>query len=172
MITSKPTHVRTNLAVSSSRRTCWRLSQHFEVGRTVKGRRAMSGRQSKSSTPATSRPRSRQEVRKSIKRSSSSRKAIRDNREEDGYKPNLSLVDNIIESRNSRIRSENKQFRLKSREKSTSKSRRQHRRDRERIEKLNALINNDKLQLRVPLIPLEEPAENAPFLFQPVCMDI
>ena len=75
------------------------LSQHFEVGRIVKGR-AMSGRQSKSSTPATSRPRSRQEVRKSIKRSSSSRKAIRDKREEDSYKPNLSLVDNIIESRN------------------------------------------------------------------------
>ena len=148
-----------------------RLSQHFEVERNIKGRGTMSGRQSKSSTPATSRPRSMQEARKSVKRSSSSRKAIRDNREEDVYKPDLSLVDNIIESRNSRIRSENKQHRLKSREKSTSKSRRQHRRHRERIEKLNALINNDKLQLRVPLMPLEEPAENAPFLWMTLTDD-
>ena len=126
--TPKPTHV----CVSMLQRRALedlvgaRLSQHFEVERNIKGRGTMSGRQSKSSTPATSRPRSMQEARKSVKRSSSSRKAIRDKREEDVYKPDLSLVDNIIESRNSRIRSENKQHRLKSREKSTSKSRRQH----------------------------------------------
>ena len=129
----------------------------------------MSGRQSKSSTPATSRPRSRQETRKRVRRSVSSRNAVKDSREEDGYKPNLSLVDYVIESRNSRIRSETKQYRSKSREK--SKSRRQHHRHKERIEKLNALMNNEKLQLRVPVIPLEEPAANAPFLWMTLTED-
>ena len=38
-------------------------------------------------------------------------------------------------------------------------------RRKERIEKLNALINNDKLQLRVPIMPIEEPLDNAPFLW-------
>ena len=87
----------------------------------------------------------------------------------DEYKPNLSLVDNIIESRNTRIRVERNELKAKSRErlkaKSREKSRQRKERRKERIEKLNALINNDKLQLRVPIIPIEEPLKNAPFLW-------
>jgi hypothetical protein len=85
------------------------------------------------------------------------------------YKPNLSLVDNIIESRNTRIRVERNELKAKSRErlkaKSREKSRQRKERRKERIEKLNALRNNDKLQLRMPIMPIEEPLENAPFLW-------
>ena len=118
----------------------------------------------------TSRPQTK--TKKSTRPSASSSKKTRRNvkkKNQDEYQPNLSLVDNIIESRNTRIRVERDEIRAKSREKlrakSREKSRQRKERRKERIEKLNALINNDKLQLRVPIMPIEEPLDNAPFLW-------